>query len=325
MRSNAFPGTAAFAPRPCTEAAVTFREASRQWITRQKITVKESTAATYNTILKKQLLPDVGDMVLPQFTVDFLNQYVLQKIKSGLSSKYVRDIMTILRAVLGFAGQFYGCFIPYRLSALPRLDNPDSKILCDPERRRLEDLTFLSADYRQQGIFLCLYTGLRIGELCALRWSDFSAAKDVLRIQRTLQRIPNLSEDGARTKVIVTEPKTSRSARDIPLPSFLSEHLRSIARGLPPDAFFLTGRSDHCMEPRSYQDFFLRFLRRNNFEPINFHALRHTFATRCINEGFDPKSLSEILGHASVEITLNRYVHTGLDTKRKYMELLVMQ
>lgn len=302
----------------------TFDALTNQWMTRQKITAKESTLATYQTIIKKQLQPTLGEVSLTQFDVEFINQFVVDKLESGLSPKYVRDILTILRSILNFAGQVYGYYIPYRSSSLPKANISDAKALDEKERKRLEYLTFQSCDHRDQGIFLCLYSGLRIGELCALRWSDFSPERDVISVRRTLQRITDFSESLTKTKIIITHPKTHRSARNIPLPEFLSVHLKEHSSHIASDAYFLTGKSDVFMEPRAYQDYFARYLRRHDFEPTNFHTLRHTFATRCVNEGFDAKTLSEILGHANVEITLNKYVHIGMETKKKNMNLLTM-
>jgi len=170
------------------------------------------------------------------------------------------------------------------------------------------------------GILLSLYTGIRLGELCALRWENLNLREKTVSIRATLQRIPNLSGNGAKTKVTVTPPKSKRSMRDIPLPDFLAALLEPIAAN--PQAYLLTGKQWRFMEPRTMQYHFSRYVAACGIEGANFHCLRHTFATRCIELGFDVKTLSEILGHSNVNITLNRYVHSSFDLKRENMAKL---
>lgn len=122
--------------------------------------------------------------------------------------------------------------------------------------------------------------------------------------------------------MVVTEPKSLSSVRDIPIPNFLMKRLETL-RHLPEDAYLLTGSTEVFIEPRTMENILSRYLRECRIEGINYHALRHTFATRCVESGFDAKSLSEILGHSSVNITLNRYVHSSMEQKRKCMERTV--
>ena len=183
---------------------------------------------------------------------------------------------------------------------------------------------FLMADnsLSRIGIQLSLYMGLRLGEVCALKRRHISYREALLQVRFTMQRIQDLSENAAKkTKIIVTEPKSSSSIRDIPIPDFLMERLQ-ILRDMPRDAYILTGSTNFFIEPRTLENILKKYLRECRMEHTNYHVLRHTFATRCIEEGFDAKSLSEILGHSNVNITLNRYVHSSLEQKRKNMEKL---
>lgn len=174
------------------------------------------------------------------------------------------------------------------------------------------------------GVLLSLYTGIRIGELCSLQWQDFSSCGDVLSVRKTIQRVQNTNSTADRkTKVIITEPKSQCSKRDIPIPTFLMEYIRRFRA--EDSAFVLSGQQEKYVEPRTMQNHFKRYIKQSGIAPAGFHALRHTFATRCVEVGFEIKSLSEILGHSSVTITLNRYVHSSFELKANNMNKLIFE
>ena len=172
-------------------------------------------------------------------------------------------------------------------------------------------------------MLLCLYTGLRIGEVCALRWDCVDLDKRALRVRATVQGV-RLQDpgDGPKTKMLYSEPKSKTSIRDIPLPEQLLPILRQFQGD--PSAFILSGAADQYPEPRLLQYWFKKYLVQCGIEDANFHALRHTFATRCVESGFELKSLSEILGHANVNVTLNRYVHSSFALKAENMGRMVL-
>ena len=162
---------------------------------------------------------------------------------------------------------------------------------------------------------------IRIGELCALTWGQIHLTEGEIFVTRTLQRLQDMSHSaGNRTRIIISTPKSACSLRAIPLPDFLVRWLKPFRSS--EDVFFLTGRSDKFVEPRSLENHLKKVLIQNGIRPVNFHALRHTFATRCVEAGFDLKSLSEILGHSKVNITLNCYVHPSYELKKSCMEKL---
>lgn len=173
------------------------------------------------------------------------------------------------------------------------------------------------------GVLLCMYTGIRIGEVCALKWESIDFSEGILSIRETLQRI-QVMDVGAckKTKIVITEPKSKKAIRDIPLPGFVLEYATSLKQN--PKSYILTGCSDRYIEPRSLQYTFKKYTKECGLTDVNYHALRHTFATRCIELGFDVKTLSELLGHSSVNITLNRYVHSSMDTKKTNMKRLTL-
>ena len=169
------------------------------------------------------------------------------------------------------------------------------------------------------GILICLYTGLRVDEICALHWNDISLKEKTLYIHQTLQRLQNENINGKKTSLILSTPKSSCSIRTIPLPDDIAVVLDNFP--CKKEGYLLTG-TDSCIEPRTMQNHFKHVLKEATIEETNFHTLRHTFATRCVEAGFDIKSLSEILGHSNVNITMNRYVHPTLELKRQNMQRL---
>ncbi|MBP3856662.1 MAG: site-specific integrase, partial [Ruminiclostridium sp.] len=168
------------------------------------------------------------------------------------------------------------------------------------------------------GIAVCLYTGIRIGELCAMQWKDIDLEKRTLTVKKTIQRIQT-PDNTKRTKLVITEPKSQSSIRIIPIPECLAEKLGSYVGN--EDDYILSGTSKP-VEPRTMQNRFARILKNANLPSLHFHSLRHAFATKCIALGFDVKTLSEILGHSSIELTLNRYVHSSMDRKKACMDKL---
>ena len=197
------------------------------------------------------------------------------------------------------------------------------RVLTHAEQAALVRTILNDMDLYKFGVLLSLYTGIRIGELCALKWEDMCLSDSVLKIRKTMQRIQET--DGSaihKTKVIITAPKSKCSVRSIPLPSFISDIAKQFVAS--PQAFILTGNSKQFVEPRTMQNHFKSLVAGCGIEKANFHALRHTFATRCVEVGFEIKSLSEILGHANVNITLNRYVHSSFELKSSNMNKLTL-
>ena len=189
------------------------------------------------------------------------------------------------------------------------------------EQEQLLSILFENFDRYKMGVFICLYTGIRIGELCALQWKDISFSEKVIVVEHTMQRLQNDDPNALyKTKIIVTEPKSKASVRTIPLPDFVLNAIKPFLGS--PSAYVLSGNCQEIIEPRTMQNRFKGYLEAGQINDANFHSLRHTFATRCIEAGFDVKTLSEILGHSSVKITLDRYVHSSMELKRSNMEKL---
>lgn len=302
---------------------------AEQWLGNVRLHIKESSYVKYHNLVRNHITPDLGEVPLTAFTTELAENFIENKLKygrlkgdGGLSEKTVRDILAVLKEIHSFAVcQGYGTPCHLELVKI-RARTAEVCVLEKQEQQKLESVLFADRDPIKTGILLSLYMGLRLGEVCALKREHINLETGVLQIRGTMQRIQNLNtENGKKTKVIVTEPKSMASIRDIPIPEFLMERLQAIER-LPEQAYILTGTTQQYIEPRTMENIFRAYLKQYRIKTINYHALRHTFATRCIEMGFDVKSLSEILGHTNVNITLNRYVHSSMEQKRKHMEKL---
>ena len=210
----------------------------------------------------------------------------------------------------------YRLFRRNALSCL-RYRKKELPVLTEGEQRQLEAFLSGKPNLETLGLFLVLYSGLRIGELCALTWRDIDTEEGLLHVNKTLQRIKNVDGNSPfKTKVIIDMPKSKKSVRTIPIMNSLLIQLKREKAKYLPDAFFLTGKVRKFIEPRVYSEKFKRYLEASRVDDINFHALRHTFATRAEEKEFDIKSLSEVLGHSSVKFTLERYVHSSQVLKK---------
>lgn len=296
-----------------------------QWLEELKPVRKHSTIVKYASQLKNYIIPVFGNMALNNITnedIVLFSKKLLSQVRNGqkLSHKTVADILSRMKSIRRFA-LLHGYEVNYipNVVKIPQQQGT-IRILTFEEERKLINHIKNNFDLTALGILLSLFTGLRIGELCALKWSDFSFTDKELYVQRTMQRLHNFSENSAyKTVIEIDTPKSPSSIRKIPIPEQLMNYLQS---SYIEGAYILSGSRNNFVEPRTMENRFKRILKKCGVEKINFHVLRHTFATRCVELGFDVKSLSEILGHANVNITLNRYVHPSMELKHANMNKL---
>lgn len=238
----------------------------------------------------------------------------------GLSPKTVSDTLSLVRNILKYAATKKVTSVCDISAITIKQVKEEIYVFSRNEQQQLCKYLHANLTECNLGILFCLFTGLRIGEICALLWEDISISEKTVYVHQTMQRLQTNSSDSAKTKVTVTTPKSSSSIRKIPIPD---EMLMLLAkRKGTHTGYFLTNSQNKYLEPRTMQNHFKRILQKCAIPHANFHTLRHTFATRCIEVGFDVKSLSEILGHANVNITMNRYVHPSMDLKRENMQKL---
>ena len=298
-----------------------------KWLSNVEPQIKRSTFVKYTNIINNHIIPMIGEVKIKNFTTDLLKEYIFQKLsngnlstKKGLSPKTVRDIISVIKLVLNYAEENgENNFCNFQQINIKSVSTTEQYISKDSQVQ-LTQYLLKETDYTKLGILLCLYTGIRIGELCAIRYEDISVNERIIKITKTLQRLQTFSENNERTEIVITEPKSHSSSREIPIPDFIMDIILTFK--FKSNANILTGRSDKFVEPRTLEYRFKACLKACGIKDCKFHQLRHRFATQCIELGFDIKSLSEILGHASVNITLNRYVHSSMELKRANMNKL---
>lgn len=311
---------------PVRTSPYIFSVIASEWLESIKSQTKESTYNKYQNMLTNYILPLYGEQTLDRITYDFIesccNSQLVSggKKEAGLSSKTVSDVLSIVRSILKFAIK-KGLYVPCDGSSIQIKRSAKSmRVLSKTEQAQLCNYLLSEPEPCNIGILVCLFTGLRVGEICALRWEDISFPEQTIHVHQTLQRIQNKSGDAQKTKIVVTTPKSACSIRTIPIPDELIDVLAEYRKASV--GYVLTNNEHTFVEPRTMQNRFKKALKMSGIESANFHSTRHTFATRCIELGFDVKSLSEILGHATVNITMNRYVHPTMELKKENMKKL---
>lgn len=307
------------------EANVPYKNVLVSWLESQRINIKESTYARYYQVINTHLIPDLGAIKVEKITTKLIEKYITQLSeigridgKGGLSAKTTSDILTIIKTTIEYA-KYNDYPIQCNLDKVcVKQQKEEMRVLSMEEQQKLTLVLLEDTDLIKFGVLLSLYTGIRIGEVCALKWGNLNVEDGILSVKETMQRIKDTSNHSvSKTKIVVTEPKSKCSIRDIPLPSFITSIAKDFQGGN--NAYILTGDKNRYVEPRTMQNHFKSLIYESSICDANYHSLRHTFATRCIEVGFEVKTLSEILGHSSVNITLNRYVHSSLDLKKENM------
>ena len=307
---------------------VTFSELSQNWESSISLGVKISTAAHYHYTLAHYILPVLGSCRVQDLTASFLEQGLLQIIapKNGchkpLAHSMARECLALVRRICRYAAHIR-LMHPIEIEIkLPHTATKPIQVLNQPEQVRIELFAKKLPTARKVGLLLMMQMGLRIGEVCGLQWNDFDLASGVLSVRRTVKRIYVAN---GQTKVVVQAPKSHSSVRQIPIPQGILQILNQLCSSHAPQEWFLSGNANKPVEPRCYRKSLRSYLRRAGVPIVNPHALRHTFATTCLQAGCNVKTLSELLGHASSDITMKRYVHTCWDWKRAEMDRIFAQ
>lgn len=304
----------------------TFETVSIEWLQIQKAQLKASSIAKYSNIMQSYLIPRFGEQEICSISRNDVILFSRELLISGgvrekgLSPKTVNSTISVMKNVFDFALQEKNIEIAKIADISVKQPQKTMRILSRNEQCRLSKHLCSNPSPCHLGILLCLYTGLRIGEICALKWEDICINEQYLFVHQTMQRIQTTQCPEKKTEVVIQSPKSNCSIRKIPIPDEMLQLLLPAQK--KGNAFLLTGTGNNFIEPRSMENHFKAVANECDIYNINFHALRHTFATRCVELGFDIKSLSEILGHASVNITLNRYVHPSMELKQKNMNML---
>ena len=284
------------------------------WLDFKKPRIKISSWAHYRRVVENNLKPRFEGK-----TTGSLSREDIIKTADSLLQEYAvsstANIMTITNQIIQFMlDNDYAFKSPKANIRLPSQVKPRPKVFTLAEQKSIVQYLTTNMNLTKMGLTLCLFTGLRIGEVCGLQWRDIDFDSNIIRINRTVQRISDGSE---HTYFIAGTPKTPHSEREIPLPGFLSDVIKPFEADKTD--YVLSGKKKF-IQPRTCENRYKKMLRDCSIPERKFHTLRHTFATRAIELGFDPKSLSEILGHSNVKTTLDLYVRPSVEQKKKEME-----
>ncbi len=303
-----------------------YKEWLQEWLKNYvKISAKQRTVSRYTEISNDHLIPSLGEYELQSLSPMILQKYISELLECGnlktgygLSSSSVNSIITVIQSSLNVA--FNLGFMTERVGdKLKRPKANEKSVECfSVEEQRVIEKAVLSDNRRHMfGVFLCLYSGLRIGELLALEWSDIDFVNCTLSVTKTC--FDGKDANGVFGR-ITDKPKTQSSCRIVPLPKQIMPLLKEVKKSS--EYFFVISKGETGLLVRTYQRNFKSLLKRLNIAPRGFHALRHTFATRAIECGMDVKTLSEILGHKNPTVTLNRYAHSLMEHKKDMMNRL---
>lgn len=295
---------------------LTVKDLFTEWLSAVKLKVKDSTYANYTMKYEKHIAPEFDNVRYNLLTANMVHIFIDKKLRDGLSAKYVSDIVIVFKSMAKYIAKTYGFQNVLGDVILPKTEKTEMKILSKQHQEILHRYLIKNLDRKSLCILLSLYTGLRIGEICGLKWSDIDFEHSALTVRRTVQRIRKGTHG---TKLITGTPKSKSSCRTIPVPEFL---MKILSKFRSYNDNYILSDSEKATEPRTLQHRFKATLEKAQLPSVNYHSLRHMFATNCLYIGFDIKTLSEILGHSSVETTLNRYVHSSMEQKYRCMSLL---
>jgi integrase len=288
------------------------------WKTDKKQYVKKSSFSAYMLLLENHLIPVFGS----KYDIDEteVQAFVLQKLEHGLSQKTVKDILIVLKMILKFgAKNKWMDYRPLDIQFPTERTRQNMEVLSRAHQKKMMQHIQEHFTFRNLGVYICLCTGMRIGEVCALNWEDVDTDNGIINIRRTIQRIYIIEGDIRKTEVILDTPKTKNSIREVPMNKELLKMLKPIKKIVNPSFYVLTNDAKPT-EPRTYRTYYKNLMKELDMPELKFHGLRHSFATRCIESKCDYKTVSVLLGHSNISTTLNLYVHPNLEQKKKAID-----
>lgn len=287
---------------------------TEKWLEEIKKYRKIATYVKYEYIYANHIKHHIGNKIICEITQDdclhLLTYEYNNSLDNGtvLSDSTINSIRNVLTQIIRYGTQNYAFKISDNFKHIKK-NEKQIKIFSKNEQAILLNTLLNDMNCYNLGICICMLTGMRLGEICSLRKSDINLSLKTITINQTVQRV-KIDNACSKTELVISSPKTKNSHRVIPI----CDTLLAILNKYMPDALYIVN-GEKVMEPRTYQYYFKKLLKTTSIETNNFHTLRHTFATKCIESGMDPKCLSEILGHSDVKTTLNKYVHPSLEQK----------
>ena len=296
----------------------TISEIVQLWKADKKQYVKKSSFSAYTLLIENHLLTEFRDR--NQLEEAEIQAFVFRKLEQGLSQKTVKDILIVLKMILKFGAKNKWIeYQPFDIQFPTVREKHTVEVLSRTHQRKVmlhiqEHFTF-----RNLGVYICLSSGIRIGEICALTWEDIDTDNGVINVRRTIQRIYTIEEDIRKTELLLDTPKTKNSIREIPMSKELLKMLKPMKK-IVNNSFFVLTNDAKPTEPRTYRTYYKNLMEKLEIPALKFHGLRHSFATRCIESNCDYKTVSVLLGHSNISTTLNLYVHPNLEQKKKAIE-----
>lgn len=288
------------------------------WKADKKQYVKKSSFSAYTLLIENHLLPVFGNKYEIE-EIDVQN-FVFQKLESGLSHKTIKDILIVLKMILKFGAKHKWLnYTPFDIQFPTEREKHTIEVLSKAEQKKIMTYIQEHFTFRNLGVYICLSAGMRIGEICALTWEDIDTDNGVISVNRTIQRIYVIEDGARRTELILDTPKTKNSIREIPISNGLLKILKPFKK-IVNSSFFVLTNDAKPTEPRTYRSYYKNLMKELNMPELKFHGLRHSFATRCIESNCDYKTVSVLLGHSNISTTLNLYVHPNMEQKKKAIE-----
>jgi len=297
-----------------------FDDVSMLWLADRENYVKETSLAAYSLIIRNHLAPEF--VWLDQITPDSAQALAEKKLDAGKSVTTVKGIILVLKMIIRFSEK-HGWIAERRYDIkFPKTRKaPNQQVLAVEDEKRFFQCLYDRQSPRDLGLMICICCGLRIGEVCALKWKDVDLKNRLLHVRRTVYRIYLSDRRPYKSMLTIGPPKTLDSQREVPLIEVLAECLAREKRsmGPSPESFVLSG-GNKPVDPQTFRNHFKSVTDELGIPPRKVHSLRHTFATRCVESKCDFKTLSTLLGHSDISTTLNLYVHPGLEQKRRCLD-----
>lgn len=294
------------------------REIALAWKVDKQRYVKQSTYAAYALILENHILPTFGEY--EALSEKLVQEYVLKKLKDGLSTKTVKDILIVLKMVMKFGVKNEWLdYCEWDIKYPTTETNKEIEVLTVANHKKILNFIKNNFTFRNLGIYISLTTGLRIGEICALKWEDIDTNNGTIGVNRTIERIYIAEGNHKHTKLVINTPKTKNSCREIPMSRELLTMVKPLKKVMNQNFYVLTNE-EKPTEPRTYRNYYNRLLEKLGIPKLKYHGLRHSFATRCIESNCDYKTVSVLLGHANITTTLNLYVHPNIEQKKRCID-----
>lgn len=296
----------------------TFAQIVELWKKDKQLYVKKSSFSAYVLLLENHLLPKFAEV--SSIEEEEVQQFVFQKLEQGLSQKSIKDVLIVLKMVMKFGAKYKWIqYTPFDIQYPTVRENQSVEVLTRAHQKKVMNYIQEHFTFRNLGVYICLCSGMRIGEICALTWEDIDTDNGIINIRKTIQRIYIIEDGKRRTELLLDTPKTKNSIREVPMSRDLLRMLKPFKKIVNPLFFVLTNDAKPT-EPRTYRSYYKNLMKQLDIPEIKFHGLRHSFATRCIESKCDYKTVSVLLGHSNISTTLNLYVHPNLEQKKKAID-----